>query len=165
IWNHEPSDQRFFRLHRLNVPMITSNAPNATVSTSSTSSEARDLSNALLGIEEVAVSLPLPNISITNKKLADVADLNNLLGYKGNYMMFPLTENNYLTLHMMQDYLEIGDEITVRDPDAFGNHTLDELQELATCVYEKDPQTFLKYQDQFKKLIIDRLTSSRTDDD
>lgn len=163
IWNHEPPDQRFFRLHRLNVPVIASNAPGATVSISSTASDARALSNTLLGKKEVATSLPVPNISITNKKLADVADLNNLLGYKGNYMMFPLTENNYLTLHMMQDYLEVGDELTVRDPDEFGNHTLDELQEFATCLYEHDKDAFNKHQDQFKKIMIDRLTSSRKD--
>src|SRR6185369_5024677 len=103
----------------------------------------------------VATSLPMPNITYRTKKLADVADLNNLLGYKGNYMIFPLTENNYLTLHMMQDYLDIGDEITVRDPDEFGNVTLDEIQEFATCVYQQDQEKFNKYQDQFKKLIID----------
>jgi len=163
IWNHEPPDQRFFRLHRLNVPVIAANAPAATVNLSSTASDARDLSNALLGRTEVATSLPVPNISITNRKLADVADLNNLLGYKGNYMMFPLIENNYLTLHMMQDYLQVGDELSVRDPDEFGNHTLDELQEFATCLYEHDRDAFNKHQEKFKKIMIDRLTSSRKD--
>jgi hypothetical protein len=163
IWNHEPPDQRFFRLHRKNVPMINSNDPKATVGASSATSEARDLSNALLGIKEVGTSLPIPAISITNRKLADVADLNSLLGYKGNYMMFPLTENNYLTLHMMQDYLEVGDEITVRDPDEFSNHTLDELQEFATCLYEHDREAFNEHKNQFKKIMIDRLTSTRKD--
>jgi hypothetical protein len=64
---------------------------------------------------------------------------------------------------MMQDYLEIGDEITARDPDEFGNHTLDELQEFATCLYEHDKEAFNKHKDQFKKIMIDRLTSSRKD--
>lgn len=163
IWNHEPPDQRFFRLHRLNVPWIAANAPAATVNFTSTASNARDFSNTLLGKKEVATSLPVPNISIINKKLADVANLNNLLGYKGNYMMFPLTENNYLTLHMMQDYLQVGDELTVQDPDEFGNHTLDELQEFATCLYEHDRDAFNEHQVQFKKIMIDRLTSSRKD--
>ena len=163
IWNHEPPDQRFFRLHRLNVPVIAANAPAATVNLTSMAEDARDLSNTMLGKKEVATSLPVPNISITNKKLADVADLNKLLGYRGNYMMFPLTENNYLTLHMMQDYLQVGDELTVRDPDEFGNHTLDELEEFATCLYEHDRDAFNEHKDQFEKIMIDRLTSSRKD--
>jgi hypothetical protein len=111
-------------------------------------------------------SLPNPNFCLTMKKLVDVADMDNLLGYKGNYMIFPLKENNYLTLRMMQDYLEVGDEITLRDPDEFGNYTLEEIQKLAGCMYKHDPGEFdTKYKDKFKKLIIDRLTSSRKDND
>jgi hypothetical protein len=163
IWNHEPPDQRYFRLHRLNVPIITANAAGASVNVSSSTSGPRNLTNGLLGKEELSTTLPLQNVSVTNRKLADVADLNNLLGYKGNYMMFPLTENNYLTLHMMQDYLEIGEEITVRDPDEMGQYSLDELQSFATCLFQHDKEEFNKYKDQLKKIMIDRLTSSRKD--
>jgi hypothetical protein len=111
------------------------------------------------------VPLPMPKVTFPTIKLVQVAELDNLLGYKGNYMIFPLKKNNYLTLHMMQDYLEVGDEVTIRDPDEFGNYTLDELQEFAACVHKKDPDTFIKNKDKFKQLMIDRLTSSRTDDD
>jgi hypothetical protein len=161
IWNHEPPDQRFFRLYNLDVKIYKPNDLSTSVSMSSATSSWGDFSNEMLGKEEVATSLPMPTVSTYTKKLADVADLNNLLGYKGNYMMFPLTENNYLTLHMMQDYLEIGDVITVRDPDEFGNFTLDEIQEFATCVYQNDRELFERNKEQFKKLVIDRLTSSR----
>lgn len=165
IWNHEPPDQRFFRLFDINVQILSSNLPKASVNIPSTKSKWGHLLDEMSGTQVIAASLPMPDISIDTKKLADVADLDNLLGFKGNYMIFPLKENNYLTLHMMQDYLDVGDEITVRDPDEFGNYTLDELQEFATCVYKKDPETFLKYQVQFKKLIIDRLSSSRAESD
>jgi hypothetical protein len=80
-------------------------------------------------------------------------------------MIFPLKQNNYLTLHMMQDYLEVGDDVVVRDPDPFANYTIDEIQQLATCLYQRDPATFNQYSDQIKQLMINRLTSARTDDD
>ena len=38
-------------------------------------------------------------------------------------MVFALKENNYITLHMMQDYLDVGDELLLRDPDELGNYT------------------------------------------
>jgi hypothetical protein len=95
--------------------------------------------------------------------LAQIADIDNLLGFKGNYMVFPLKQNNYLTLHMMQDYLEIGDEIRLRDPDEFGDYTVDEIEELAACCYKRDKKTFEKHKNEFKQMIIDRLSSQRTE--
>jgi hypothetical protein len=160
VWSHEPPDQRFFRLYNVDVPVITANTVGVAVSIYSAQTQ---LANVLGGTTGLSVSLPMPKITFTSKKLVEVADLDNLLGYKGNYMIFPLKENNYLTLHMMQDYLEIGDEIVVRDPDAFGEYTLDEIQELATCVYQRDRESFTRHEDEFKKMMIDRLTSSRTE--
>ena len=99
------------------------------------------------------------------RKLVDVADLDTLLGYKGNYMIFPLKENNYLTWHMMQDYLEVGDELTLRDPDEFADYTLEEIQELAECFYQRDRQAFKLQEPQFKQEIINRLLSTRKESD
>ncbi len=61
-----------------------------------------------------------PTVTVTKKKLVEVADLDNVLAYKGNYMVFALKENNYITLHMMQDYLDVGEELLLRDPDPPG---------------------------------------------
>ena len=44
-------------------------------------------------------------------------------------MVFALKENNYITLHMMQDYLDVGDELLLRDPDELGNYSVEELQD------------------------------------
>jgi hypothetical protein len=65
----------------------------------------------------------------------------------------------------MQDYLEIGNEVTVRDPDEFGSYTMTQLKELARCLYKSDQTTFNKVKDQIEQKIIDRLTSSRTESD
>jgi len=52
-----------------------------------------------------------------------------------------------------------------RDPDDIGNYSVDELQELAQCVYRKNPDEFRKNRTRFKTLIFDRLISGRAEDD
>jgi hypothetical protein len=95
----------------------------------------------------------------------EVANLDNVLAYKGNYMIFGLKENNYITLHMMQDYLDVGEELLLRDPDPLGDHGIAELQALATTLYKNDPNAFNARRDDFKKMLMDRLTSSRKDNE
>jgi hypothetical protein len=118
---------------------------------------------AALGKGTYTVKLPKPNLETAKRKLSEIADLDNVLAYKGNYMVFALKENNYITLQMMQDYVEIGDELLLRDPDEVGNYSVDMLRELATSVYRSDPNRFKELKDGFKQLLIDRLTSSRKD--
>jgi hypothetical protein len=168
IWRHEPPDQRFFRLYNIDVPDITPDTAGMNVSVTAATNEGR-VSGRNFGSgenETMSVRLPMPPVSITTKKLVEIADLDNVLAYKGNYMVFALKENNYITLHMMQDYLEVGEDLVIRDPDEFGNYTVEDLQELATCLHSKDPDEFqTQYRDTFKQAIIDRLTSNRKDHD
>ena len=49
-------------------------------------------------------------------------------------MIFPLKENNYVTLHMMQDYMDLHETARLWDPDEAGNYTIDELKEVAMKV-------------------------------
>ena len=62
---------------------------------------------------------------------------------------------------MMQDYIEVGDDLLLRDPDELGDYGVDELRNLATCIHRKDPDRFEEVKVDLKKLLIDRLTSSR----
>ena len=162
IWSHEPPDQRFFRLYDIDVPDIKPNTAGKQVELFSERPSMIDAfrrrnSNSLHG------ALPMPSISVTTKKLVDVADLDTVLGYKGNYMIFALKENNYVTLHMMQDYLDVGDQLHLRDPDRFSDYTIDEIEELAACVNKLDTALFQEYRDDFKQLVIDRLSGPRSE--
>jgi hypothetical protein len=160
IWRQEPPDQRFFRLYNIDVPIVTPDATNVPVT------GGQPASNPLAVFEEsetVSVSLPMPNVSVTRKKLVEVADLENVLAYKGNYMVFALKENNYITLHMMQDYLDVGEALGLRDPDEFGNYSMEEIQELAACIRETQPEVFKNHRKDFKDMLIDRLSSPRTE--
>jgi len=166
IWRQEPPDQRFFRLYDLDVPIVTADADaDVPVTAGAGALGPRALVDRLRGNDTVTVSLPMSSVTVTHKKLSEVADLDNVLAYKGNYMVFPLKENNYVTLHMMQDYLEVGDELLIRDPDENGDFSIDDLRELATCVHKKSPDTFRDLREDFERVLIERLTSPRRDNE
>lgn len=162
IWSHEPPDQRFFRLYNLDVPIVQPVANGVVVDLAAGDQAVTDW---LRNRQTADASLPMPEVTVTTKKLVEVANLDKVLGYKGNYAIFALNENNFITLHMMQDYLEVSDKVSLRDPDDMANYSVDELQRLAECMYRKNPDEFRKNQDRFKKLIIDRLMSGRAEDD
>jgi hypothetical protein len=79
--------------------------------------------------------------------------------------VFALKQNNYITLHMMQDYLDVGEELLLRDPDELGNYSIEDLQQLATCMNTKSSTLFQKHRKDFKKLLMERLNSPRKDND
>jgi hypothetical protein len=140
IWRQEPPDQRFFRLYNIDVPIVTPGTTNVAVNSTATS--VPELFKDIKKDDVVKVSLPMGNITLEKKKLVEVADLENVLAYKGNYMVFPLRENNYVTMHMMQDYIDVGEVLGLRDPDELGNYTIEELQELAACIIRDKPEVF-----------------------
>jgi hypothetical protein len=166
IWRQEPPDQRYFRLYDLDVPdlSIDASGQRATV-TRAADDPRRSMLEALFGKEFASAAFPVPQYQIGTVKLGEIADLDHVLAYKGNYMVFPLKRNNYVTLHMMQDYLELGEGLGLRDPDLAGSLSIDELRELATCVSTKDPDRWLAIKDNFKKLLIDRLSAPNADND
>jgi len=101
IWEYEPPDQRFFRTYDIRVPDIGGQV------------------GVDVGDDEVTLTYSSDGINMSDpqfKRLADVADLDTLLGFKGNFMIFPLRQHNYLTAWMVQDYLDADGQ--VRDPDA-----------------------------------------------
>jgi hypothetical protein len=119
----------------------------------------------LMDFTPQVTSLQVPPVTIKKKKLVEVADLDTVLGYKGNYAIYPLIESNFITLTMMQDYLEVSDEVKLRDPDELANYTVEDLKCLAECMRKKDKDGFENYRDEFRRLIIERLMSGRPEDD
>ncbi len=127
IWSHEPPDQRFFRLHEVRVPNI--------------------VGEMIYKLDDDPDAMPLPpefdkplklsvqcklDQTLEYRRLTDVADLDTLLGFKGNYMIFPLKAQNALTKFMMAPFLT--DELGLRDPDPVGNWTIDEFVEYVCCL-------------------------------
>ena len=64
--------------------------------------------------------------------LHEVADLDNLLGFKGNYMIFALKQRNDLTDFLALPFIDR--ELGLSDPDPLGNWTMTDLVEYVCCL-------------------------------
>jgi hypothetical protein len=67
--------------------------------------------------------------------LAEVAQLDRLMGFMCNYLIFPLAQSNALTDFMMTPYVD--SELGLRDPDEFGNWTPEEFVAYAHALNEQ----------------------------
>ena len=164
IWSHEPNDQRFFRVFdkKITVPVADAGTVNVTPRRPGVADEL-----AGHGSNSYQAAFPVKLSKVETKQMNEIADLDTVLGYKGNYAIYPLTENNFVTLSMMLDYLEYSDDdvIKLRDPDPFGDYTVAELMDLAECVKKRSSDTFKVHAKDFETLIIKRLLSGRSEDD
>jgi len=130
IWDHEPPDQRFFRLYHIEVALPESPSRTCTLRRATEEEMAAGLPfleregrrYVIEGCEPP--TLPMPGDAV-RKPLVAIADLDHPLGYKGNYMMFPLKTCVYLTDFMMREYFD--DYFGIHDPDPGGNFTAEEL--------------------------------------
>ncbi|SEJ71810.1 hypothetical protein [Demequina mangrovi] len=102
IWAHEPADQRYMRLFDKQVPFVDYPADGELVIVRVI--DDRGTLDALASDATIEVLLP-PPAQATERSLDEIADLNRLLGFKGNYLIFPLRKANYLTAYMMQSFV------------------------------------------------------------
>ncbi|MCB0196733.1 MAG: hypothetical protein KDJ65_32575 [Anaerolineae bacterium] len=168
IWDQEPPDQRFFRLYNKEVqffPLENSNKILLEIKKQYPSAFKKDQIEGSLSLTgKIKVEL---DTKMEARKLVEIAELDNLLGYKGNYMIFPLKENNLITLFMMQGY--ISDRVMGKlwDPDELANYTFEEMKELVRCYYERYPASFTnevknQYRDLFIKKLMDPYPEKET---
>ena len=185
-WRYENSDQLYFRLYDIpvRIPIPAQAAPPADAAApplprANITFERFADSNILNALgpllrnsvlrEDLFSTLTLPPpspVHFEERRLHEIADLDNLMGFKGNYMIFPLKQCTYITNFMMQDYID--DYFGIRDPDPVGNFTTDELLRYAESLYHSD-----EYSDEEKaevraavnRLVQDRLTTPRVEND
>ena len=130
IWDHEPPDQRFFRLYHVEVALPEPETRTCTLRLATEEERASGIPlieregrrYVIDGCEPPVVPHPQDAVK---KPLVEIADLDRPLGYKGNSMIFPLKTCVYLTDYMMREHFD--DEFGVRDPDPAGNFTAEEL--------------------------------------
>ena len=157
IWTYEPSDQRYFRLYNLDVPVFGHNtqvyaAPTTAVSSMSVRGQSSH------------VSFPPPTLLPEAMKLHQVADLDTFIGFKGNYMIFPLVNfDNYMAWYLMQNYIHFDPVagLIARDPDPGAGFTLDNLQTAMSEIYKNDPASFSQHEAEFEEVML-RLLSDET---
>jgi hypothetical protein len=172
IWSHEPPDQRFFRLFNVRVPTLRTRVNGRRFT----------FENLTAPNRAVLAFAPHRNIPFNNQKpvstypvkslieldtelefitLEEAADLDNLLGFKGNYMIFPLKESNKLSDFMMDPYIDRGLNALI-DPDDLGNWTLDEFAQYVVCLkQELSNEQFVQIRDDLANQYKQLLTAPR----
>lgn len=140
IWELEPPDQRYFRLHQLPVPVLSGELAYSVVPDPT----ALPMPPTWTTPTTIGAKAQL-NVTGQTVPLVEVADLERLLGYKGNYAVFPLVEPNVLTRYLSVPYVDRA--AGLRDPDDLGNLTRDELDGYVRCLKQNLPA------DQFAALL------------
>ncbi len=143
IWDYEPPDQRYFRLYHREVYV-----PRAGTVTLTLRKADENEPTGLLGLKrfmdvdgdryvvEVESSpIPVDDAEENTARLIEIADLDSPLGYKGNYIAFPLKTCTFLTDYMMNEYVD--DYFGIRDPDDLAEFTSEELRQFVELKHEE----------------------------
>ena len=156
IWTYEPPDQRYFRLYNLDVPVFTQEG-NVQLTPKQGIGAIDPLRNAY------TISMPPPIVSTNTMKLHQVAEIETLLGFKGNYMIFPLVNfDNYMAWYLMQDYIHFDDSagVIAADPDPTAGMTLDQLKAAMAAVYAQNPASFAANEPAFQQIMLQLLSDA-----
>lgn len=151
IWTHEHKDKRFFRLLDTKVPKfhgsysirIKVDAEKPTIGSIGLADKTRH--SYWLN----------PDIEVDEVTLKEVADLDNLLGYKGNYMIFPLTKSNILTDYMMAPYID--SEFGLTDPDELSNWSLEDFEAYVAKLRAERGEQFAEIEEELKRMYKELL--------
>lgn len=136
IWNAEDRDQRAFELHSVRVPRLAGHLDYRAVADPA-APPVPPLWEPPVTIEATLVPDGGDPLADT-VALGDLADLEHPLGYKGNFMVFPLRRHNVLTRFLALPYLD--DRAGARDPELLANFTLTELDEHVACLRRALPR-------------------------
>ena len=155
IWTYEPADQRYFRLYNLEVPTFSHN-------TSVEFTDTAGLGRIDASYDTMHVNFPVPTPSDSTKKLYQVADIENLMGFKGNYMIFPMVDFDYMTWFLMHNYISVDPAtgVIAQDPDQMADLTIEQLTAVWNSMTAANPN-FTSQNQQFFEEIMTRLLSAR----
>ena len=156
IWGYEVPDQRFFRLYNLEIDWIEADGEMS----ASTLVPRINPDTGEVEAVEGSFSLPAAGYRRVQRKLVDVAHVDQLLGFKGNLAIFPTRKPNYLHLFMMQDYINTRTG-GLSDPDAFAEFSTQDLINFLKCLRENDPSLYAQQRDRIIQLINERQQSPR----
>jgi hypothetical protein len=170
IWDSTHPDQVFLELYHREVDVLEPVARTCRLREATPEERAADVPRVVRdGVDHVVVCDPprLPpggSLPTRRRQLVEIADLERPLGYKGNYVMFPLKQCTYITDFMMQEFVD--DYFGVRDPANPDGYRLDELLAYAARLWN-DPDARLTdaERDALRALVLQKLTSSTVERD
>jgi hypothetical protein len=169
IWLHESPDQRWIRLKDVQVPDLGASASSVTLHLAPLPGALGNVAHlqtrsyafgARCGTRPVDGRLP-------TVPLIEVADLDELLGFKANYMIFALNKPNPITSFMMTPYVErAAAGFGITDPDDLGNMSLDEFSDYVCCLRKKlSAEEFASLKDTLEAQLATLLQSPLRDDE
>lgn len=151
IWSMEPPDQRFMRMYKVKIPAFEAERTLIV--------EDKTVAAGQLDEDDIFAVFREPgqvrhtawlhgkinrdaagNPDINYKELVEVADLDTVLGFKGNYMIFPLKEHNALTEMMAAPFIDQA--FGAMDPDQLSNVNLAEFSKYICCLHDEKPEEY-----------------------
>jgi hypothetical protein len=137
VWSLEPPDQRYLRLHNVQVPVLELESRSYRVKVKTDLDIFSNFREP--GTERHRAFLHgklkhNPSGTFNTKALVEIANLDTLLGFKGNYMIFPMKEHNALTEFMAAPYIDSA--FGAMDPDELSNVSLDEYSKYVCCLHD-----------------------------
>lgn len=127
IWASTHPDNRFFELYNRRVPFHTPRAADYNLQPFAGNSVLPQLPGIDDGGTDYELAVKAPDVTQVppRRRLADIADLDRPLGFRGNSVVFELRQCSQLTDHMAAQYI---DRITgVASPGSLSGVTTDEL--------------------------------------
>jgi hypothetical protein len=152
IWSYEHPDQQFFRHHTLPAPRLEALSRSYTLTPLGDWPIGTVPQPGKTCYEVSFVTEIDPDLDDAAKMgtLAELADLDRPLGYKGNYIIYPLRKSNALTDFMLTPYLD--SQLGLRDPDGVGNWTLQEFSDYVQCLRKSlTPEQFAEIEPQLTR--------------
>jgi hypothetical protein len=173
IWMHEPFQQRWLRLKDVPVPVLKRKKRIYAISKLPTPGALANVTHLKTHSYNFATT---PDLLLPPEKaegtletvpLYQVADIDGLLGFRANYMIFPMKQSNAITDFMMEPYVEqAAGAFGITDPDELGNMSLDEFSEYVCCLKEHlSKKEFDELRDELTAQLKKLLQSPLRDDE
>jgi len=163
IWDYRHPDQVFFELNDIQVPFLSSATRPCTMRRATDVEIEAGVPGISRDGEHYIVEcgppdIPDPSASLPTRRLGSIANLDTPLGYKGNYIIYPLKTCTHITDFMSQEYVD--DYFGIRDPSTRLGYTGEELLAYASEVLN-DPESSLSTEEREALLqaVTDELTS------
>lgn len=173
IWMHEPFQQRWLRLKDVPVPVLKGAKKKYTIKRQPNLGSLANVTHLRTKVFDYTTTADvlLPpekeNGDFETVPLYQVADIDGLLGFRANYMIFPMKKSNAITDFMMEPYVEkAGGAYGLTDPDELGNLSLDDFSEYVCCLKkELTPEEFNELKEELFAQLKKLLQSPLRDDE
>lgn len=142
IWRRRDADDLFFSLYDVEVPFLAPQKGQCKLRKPTADELEMNIPGVVIGGEPYMVDIfPATTVpekdKMPRKRLVEIAELDRPLGFKGNFVIFPLRESSLITDFMTVGFLD--GYYGVRDPGLDASFSAGDLLEYARSVWN-DPQ-------------------------